>query len=886
MSVAELELLNNYNALDKMKVLSDDIGAHILDNLNPNLTPRPYQIKALSRFKYYFDHPEIANQPAHLLFAMATGSGKTLIMAANILHLYKMGYRNFIFFVNSTNIILKTKENFTNPHSSKYLFNDPIHFDGENIRIKSVENFEGVNPNDINIHFTTIQGLHTRMTKPKENALTVEDFKEMEVVLLSDEAHHMNVDTKRAQGKKLGAGEQEALISWETTVQNILNANKKNIMLEFTATPDLEEPAIREKYKDKLIYDYSLKQFCIDKYSKDVQILQSDKEPMERALQAVVLSQYRQKVFADNGLIIKPVVMFKANAVNAPKKPDENKIVSSEFRESFDAMISGLTAKKLQALKDSLSGEETILKTAFDYFDNNGLSLDSLALQLQDAFSHDKCVSIDSSTNKSIDENDQILINTLEDKDNPVRGVFAVEALNEGWDVLNLFDIVRLYNTRDAKSNKAGKTTISEAQLIGRGARYCPFKVDDTQTKDQRKYDGDLTHPLRICEELYYHSAQNSKYIQELNNALDIVGIKPKEQVTKDLFLKPEFKQTDFYKNEWIFVNTQIKNENREIKAISESIRKKAYYFTLTSGQSSQSDILDGEKTTKQPEIIENTVKLSDIDPAIIRKALRLVPFMKFSNLKKYYPNLESISDFITSPDYLNNISVTFKGAKYALENISREQYLKVCISTLKQIGELIEKGHVDKKGSEKFIPKPVKDTFKDKKMNVHRKDDGTDETGWGMLESKNAELVMNLAEHDWYAFNECYGSSEEKRLIKFIASTVGKLKKSHEEVYLLRNEGHFKIYNFDDGQAFEPDFVLFLKNKNGSNERYQLFIEPKGGHLKETDKWKENFLKAIKERGDVQQINSTVEYILYGLPFYNYSEQSEFAEEFEKITA
>lgn len=878
MSVIELELLNNYNALDKMKVLSNDIGAYILDNLSPNLTPRPYQIKALSRFKYYFDHPEIANQPTHLLFAMATGSGKTLIMAGNILHLYKMGYRNFIFFVNSTNIILKTKENFTNPHSSKYLFNDPINIDGDIIRIKAVENFEGVNTNDINIHFTTIQGLHGRMNKPKENALTIEDFKDMEVVLLSDEAHHMNVDTKRAQGKSLGAGEQEALISWETTVQNILTANKKNIMLEFTATPDLEEPSIRGKYKDKLIYDYSLKQFCIDKYSKDVQILQSDKEPLDRALQAVVLSQYRQKVFADQGLIIKPVVMFKANAVNAPKNPDENKIVSSQFRQAFDYMISALTADKLTALKESTSSDQTILKTAFDYFGNHGLSLDNLALQIQDAFSHDKCVSIDSSIDN---ETNQILINTLEDRDNPIRGVFAVEALNEGWDVLNLFDIVRLYETRVSMDK-----TISEAQLIGRGARYCPFKIDETQISDQRKYDEDLTHPLRVCEELYYHSAQNSKYIQELNNALDIVGIKPKEQVTKDLFLKPEFKQTDFYKNEWIFINQQIKNENHDVMAIADSIRKKAYYFTLISGKSSQIDILDGNKTIAPTETFENTIKFSQIDPAIIRKALRLVPFMKFSNLKKYYPNLESISGFITSPDYLSNIGITFKATKEVLQEITREQYFKACISTLKQVGELIEKGHVDKKGTDKFIPKPVKDTFKDKKMNFNRKADGTDETGWGMLESKNAELIMNLAAHDWYAFNDCYGSSEEKRLVKFIASTVDKLKKNHEQVYLLRNEGHFKIFNFDDGQPFEPDFVLFLKNKNGTNERYQLFIEPKGAQLIATDKWKEDFLKAIKERGEVHQINSTVEYVLYGLPFYNYNNQAEFSQEIKEITS
>ena len=47
--------------------------------------------------------------------------------------------------------------------------------------------------------------------------------------------------------------------------------------------------------------------------------------------------------------------------------------------------------------------------------------------------------------------------------------------LYEEYDVLNLFDIVRCYTTRDSKAGKPGKTTIAEAQLIGRGAWYFPF---------------------------------------------------------------------------------------------------------------------------------------------------------------------------------------------------------------------------------------------------------------------------------------------------------------------------------------------------------------------------------------------------------------------------
>ena len=36
------------------------------------------------------------------------------------------------------------------------------------------------------------------------------------------------------------------------------------------------------------------------------------------------------------------------------------------------------------------------------------------------------------------------LLNNLEDLDNPIRAIFAVYKLNEGWDVLNLFDIVKV----------------------------------------------------------------------------------------------------------------------------------------------------------------------------------------------------------------------------------------------------------------------------------------------------------------------------------------------------------------------------------------------------------------------------------------------------------
>ena len=141
---------------------------------------------------------------------MATGSGKTLMMAGLILYLYEKGYRNFLFFVNSTNIIDKTRDNFLNNASIKYLFNKSISFSDKKINIQELDNFQTTD-NNINIVFSTIQGLHVRLNTPRENSLTYDDFQDKKIVLISDEAHHINVETK--SGIQLSKEEREEINS-------------------------------------------------------------------------------------------------------------------------------------------------------------------------------------------------------------------------------------------------------------------------------------------------------------------------------------------------------------------------------------------------------------------------------------------------------------------------------------------------------------------------------------------------------------------------------------------------------------------------------------------------------------------------------------------------
>lgn len=184
-------------------------------------------------------------------------------------------------------------------------------------------------------------------------------------------------------------------------------------------------------------------------------------------------------------------------------------------------------------------------------------------------FKEENCLS---ANNDKEAELNQIRLNTLEDKGNPIRAIFAVQKLNEGWDVLNLFDIVRLYETRDGKGGKVGKTTLSEAQLIGRGARYFPFKLNEEQDPYKRKYDDDISNDLKILEELYYHTKEDNRYISELKKALIETGVYEDEEnlVTKNLTIKPDFKKTDFYMNGRVYYNKRIQKDNSAIKSFED----------------------------------------------------------------------------------------------------------------------------------------------------------------------------------------------------------------------------------------------------------------------------------------------------------------------------
>lgn len=863
----------------KQTIKKVEMPKYFATSLSPMMNLRPYQEECFKYFITYCENDfDTKEQKTHLLFHMATGSGKTLIMAGVMLYLYEQGYSNFLFFVDSTNIIEKTKDNFLNRASAKYLFAQSINIGNRQVEIKLVDNFQSIDDQSINLCLTTIQGLHGSLNTPKENSVTIDDFANKKVVLISDEAHHTNTATKK--GRKLNEQKQNALFDdngaeltedWESTVMRVFHSNESNVLLEFTATEDFQDANIADKYENKVIFDYPLKRFREDGYSKDISVVQSDLSPIDRAIQCVLLSQYKRKLFSSIHQDIKPVMMLKSKTIADNKR----------FYDEFTDAVKRLNVEDIERIAANAKGD---VRDLFSYMAEQGIDVENLLIEIKEDFKEDNLLLVDGN---NISPDKQLKLNSLEAKENEYRVIFAVDMLNEGWDVLNLFDIVRLYDTRDAKDNKPGKTTIQEAQLIGRGARYMPFTDPNSDMPhNKRKYDGDVGNRLRMLEMLHYHSSYNPRYVQELRTALVNSGAMADKTKEIHIGLKEEFKKSRLYVDGYVFTNSQEDYIlNSDVYSIGDHILNQLFKVRLRSGETNIKSIFGEELSDGITAPKYLSIKMRDLGVHTIRAAINRFEEYKYAHLKIAFPNLGSIKEFIESDRYLANLSIGVYGVDLPCKLSQREKLL-IAIDVLRQVEPQIKKGGKGFRGSTHFTPKAFSAIFRDHTLKINLDSSVGKEYGISMKETLNKDLILDLGACDWHAYNDCFGTSEEKAMIKYIESLYPKLKEKYAEIYLVRNEKDLKLWSFETGSPFEPDYVLFLREQsNDSYDNIQIFIEPKGSHLAKTDAWKEECLRAIHERATVEFSTQSDKFDIWGLPFFNQGSCTNFEEALSEIT-
>jgi len=432
-----------------------------------------------------------------------------------------------------------------------------------------------------------------------------------------------------------------------------------------------------------------------------------------------------------------------------------------------------------------------------------------------------------------------------------------------------------MYEERNEEKNgKIGKTTIAEAQLIGRGARYYPFALEKGQNKFTRKYDSDNDNELKVLEELYYHTKEDSRYISELKKALIESGIYEDDSdiVERQLKLKDSFKKSDFYRNAHVVYNLKIEKDNSKVYSLKDlNVRKTNIEFTLSSGKGAVQNVWNEQETTSLQLTERKAQKVNEMPYHVVRFALTTNPFFYFDKLKVLCPNIKSSDDFIKQDEYLGGFGITFIGEKKHCDIITNHDYLQALKMLLKSIEGEIKQNNAEYEGSD-YTYGNLRDKFFDKTLHINQKTNK--ERADGQEEF--------LKDKDWYAYNANFGTSEEKKFVEMFAARFDRIKEKFSDIYLIRNEQTLKIYD-EIGRAFEPDFVLFCRRKDGKENVLQIFIEPKGGHLAAKDKWKEDFLKRIREGKNVVEIGSD-HYNITGVPFYSYNNENEFAKELESV--
>ena len=375
----------------------------------------------------------------------------------------------------------------------------------------------------------------------------------------------------------------------------------------------------------------------------------------------------------------------------------------------------------------------------------------------------------------------------------------------------------------------------------------------------------------------------NSLFISELTTAMKGIGLLPDNIKECSYILKEDFKRDIIYNNGLVFENERVVKSRKQITELLPSVRTRDYEIDLSSGATSIVNLLapssDVVKTLERVSTKSFTIgQIAEKNYSIVHKALRQFNIFKFNILQQYYPNLKSTKQFITDNNYLGNIKINIKISN---DEITNEQLYIACKLVVEKISNSISDIEETFEGTKEFKSRKICEVFRDK--TVSYTDPHGD--GQGVSQSHGAiseHLKVNLPDEDWFVFTDNFGTSEEKEFVAYFKEHVQDLKNKYEKVYLIRNERQLKLFSFNGGERFEPDYVLIMTKQNGNiTDQYQIFIEPKGSHLIQKDSWKESFLLEIESSGiPVKTLVNDNNYKITGFPFFNRAErQSQFNE-------
>jgi len=760
-------------------------------------------------------------------FEMATGSGKTLLIGALIIYLFKTeNYKNFLIITPSTEIYKKTINNL-DVMSKKSIFSQSIEFkfnvvNGDNFINKS-SNYD--EDSDFNVFIFNIQKFFERTTGilkvDKEweesywkdklgNTITFREFlKSNRLVIITDEAHHyQNIQIK---GR-------------EQTSGKIIISLEPELVLEFTATAITEEEA-KDRRTQKIIYKFPINKFISDGYgkraraygyssveekSKGPEITKDDKNKflVSYMIHLVKKIALKQENF-------KPILLIRAR--NIEHADNLYKWVKNE--------LNGETKLIENIHKEIVEGEKFVITAlikkyiSLDYFKESIAKLPKLSFVYHSQNENDKEI---------IDK-----VNTIETNDQEV--LIQIKKLEEGWDIKNPYTILILSISKGDRKNYI-------KQLIGRGVRLF---------RESRIHDG-VTGFLRNQQEILHIVCERGgnfeDFIKEIRKELGLTSSSFKPEIYVEQKTNKTIAEFEKYNDlELPIIEIYQKTSISPIELLND-ITFKNLKLDLFVDNNTYTD--KGEKYWKiidiaggsEEELTGRTVlKLEEAEYKNDKLKFKASEIKKMVSSiitsQKLLPSHVSIKSKLTNT--LNEFN--HKIIKYVIRNYdSRKLYIKKLQQLIvKHIVNVLDnyfniKEKIKKKTLKKLFPEePIsieKSSEKGVLLNVKKKD---------YVNANRTDFVHILItdfKKSYYKYN-WFESSHEFKL-------AYQLDGLNDVEFWIRNKRNY-YQEYGVGNKYYPDFIV----KSGPD---LYIIEVKGTYyLKNAKTQKEiNILKKLRSKG------------------------------------
>ncbi|MBA1438308.1 MAG: DEAD/DEAH box helicase family protein [Epsilonproteobacteria bacterium] len=869
---------------------------------------RYYQRLALYFTKYYFEKKYLlnGNQNNKLTYWMATGSGKTIIMKANIIDYFEY---------------LRDK----NPSEIEVIITSPLKELIGQLRNEMSEFFAHEFFKDFKFSYKieTTQGLIERYKNESHEIVGESQYR----LLLVDEAH-------------IGLGNDKSGQGAFVNIRNELTKNISNsFMFEYSATfYDLTDKKQIEEYANRIIYEYDYGKFYNDRYGKDFkfdvikkdEIAEDENKDIKRNLDAN-LEAFNQKLksfndYNSNKMLNRgkpfpnrPLLVMAGNTVSASKESSANNEENSDISKIIDylANLDSATIDKyiaifnenkgvLHLLQNSSNNGELLMSFGEDALPFGLITVGNIKKFLENN-NIQKLIADSKIITKNIKfTNENYLFKNIDYESSPINILIGSRKFSAGWNSFRVSQIC-LINF----GTGSGPTII---QMFGRGVRL--RGLNDDGKRSERRYVKENESKSEFLSHSKDNNLKEEKY--ELLKYLETLFIYSLRSTYLSKFVEQD---TDIYKKSIVFskgveVSQDYKEKSLPIFYIDKSVDKIQGIIKVEAliVNDAKLNISYEVESIKNNTIIdlpitidlsikqEKTVDFKDIgwlesfvDRAYIQKLIYKKQEQNSINIAGL--SIEFIIDLLISKNIIIKYDgeiktplqfqkITIKAVNILISKIKN----KIIYNENKQnykydqtitsddyidrydIKFVLDKSADAKKVSDRlesrdnfkiFIDKVFNHYYQPLALDPHASTQKVYETYQKCLDRGYTQNYKNILDSDIGYFEDI----EEVKIspdrlnpdeFKFVCDLQKYISEHQLDVTILRNKskGNIGLIADDDSGVFYPDFILWYMQKldNDDIQQHIIFCDPKGIRNAET-KWKvcdaPYYIKELEKKWD-----------------------------------